>query len=271
MNESQPTRNEQEGGNATPCWNCGEIGHDCPNDYAGEAKSEAPAPPCPHLHVDVVRRCHDCNYILMDVEAPAPQAESELRCAVTGNLCGSDTWVPERPCRCTNCQYWLQKYLASRLERTSQPSRSPRQGPCSACGDGDTAMQFHSHEPSRPVEEVDWKARADSLAAELEQVRQERDALRAEIEGREFAWIQKVHILREVGVEIVNEGEQAKVYNKRADEMEACNARLRGALRQSLGQWRMYAEQDPDFESTNDPTLEGIEYRKCCKALEGER
>lgn len=42
---------------------------------------------------------------------------------------------------------------------------------------------------------------------------------------------------------------------------------LSEALRQALNQWRMYAEQDPDFESTVDPTPEGIEYRKCCAVL----
>jgi hypothetical protein len=58
----------------------------------------------------------------------------------------------------------------------------------------------------------------------------------------------------------------------------SCNAKntqpkriqeLEEALRQALNQWQMYAEQDPDFDSTIDPTPEGIEYRKCLNVLEG--
>jgi hypothetical protein len=45
------------------------------------------------------------------------------------------------------------------------------------------------------------------------------------------------------------------------------NERLRDALREALNHWQMYAEQDPDFESTTDPTPESIEYRKCRAAL----
>jgi hypothetical protein len=53
----------------------------------------------------------------------------------------------------------------------------------------------------------------------------------------------------------------------RAEKAEAENERLRDALREALNHWRMYAEQDPDFESTTDPTPESIEYRKCRAAL----
>lgn len=30
-----------------------------------------------------------------------------LRCLVTGNPCGTDTWNLKRPCKCDHCQEWL--------------------------------------------------------------------------------------------------------------------------------------------------------------------
>jgi hypothetical protein len=56
-------------------------------------------------------------------------------------------------------------------------------------------------------------------------------------------------------------------HNQVLDALRAENKRLRNALREALNHWRMYAEQDPDFESTTDPTPESIEYRKCRAAL----
>ena len=32
---------------------------------------------------------------------------TELRCNVTGNPCGSDTWAVGRPCQCAPCQQYL--------------------------------------------------------------------------------------------------------------------------------------------------------------------
>lgn len=34
--------------------------------------------------------------------APAPKS-----CKVTGNPCGTDTWMVGHPCKCENCQEWL--------------------------------------------------------------------------------------------------------------------------------------------------------------------
>jgi hypothetical protein len=30
-----------------------------------------------------------------------------LRCHVTKNLCGTDTWKEGEPCKCAGCQAWL--------------------------------------------------------------------------------------------------------------------------------------------------------------------
>ena len=30
-----------------------------------------------------------------------------LRCVITGNLCGTDTWKDGCPCLCENCKRWL--------------------------------------------------------------------------------------------------------------------------------------------------------------------
>lgn len=32
---------------------------------------------------------------------------SAPRCLVTGNLCGTDTWMVGRECQCTACQEWI--------------------------------------------------------------------------------------------------------------------------------------------------------------------
>ena len=34
--------------------------------------------------------------------------EEELRCEITGNLCGTDTWSEGCPCICVNCIKWLE-------------------------------------------------------------------------------------------------------------------------------------------------------------------
>jgi len=31
-----------------------------------------------------------------------------LKCEITGNVCGTDTWIDGHPCKCKNCQAWLQ-------------------------------------------------------------------------------------------------------------------------------------------------------------------
>ena len=31
----------------------------------------------------------------------------EVRCAFTGNPCGTDTWMVGQPCRCAPCQQWI--------------------------------------------------------------------------------------------------------------------------------------------------------------------
>ncbi len=33
-----------------------------------------------------------------------------LRCDVTRNECGTDTWMKGRPCQCSQCQQWLCEY-----------------------------------------------------------------------------------------------------------------------------------------------------------------
>lgn len=32
---------------------------------------------------------------------------SSLRCLITGNSCGTDTWQVGHPCKCSECQAWL--------------------------------------------------------------------------------------------------------------------------------------------------------------------
>lgn len=37
-----------------------------------------------------------------------PPAAAYLRCLVTGNICGTDTWAAGHDCACENCKRWLQ-------------------------------------------------------------------------------------------------------------------------------------------------------------------
>ena len=50
-------------------------------------------------------------------------------------------------------RYAPDKSITNKALERSRPSPSPEQGPCSCCGDGDTAMQHHSHESVSTLEE----------------------------------------------------------------------------------------------------------------------
>lgn len=40
---------------------------------------------------------------------------SDLRCNITKNPCGTDTWTEGQPCLCKNCQSYLQQYPDERF------------------------------------------------------------------------------------------------------------------------------------------------------------
>lgn len=37
-------------------------------------------------------------------------AKEAVRCKITGNPCGTDTWIEGCPCTCENCQRYLLEY-----------------------------------------------------------------------------------------------------------------------------------------------------------------
>lgn len=45
-----------------------------------------------------------------------PDPPGLLRCEITGNECGTDTWHVDHPCQCTNCQKYLKNKEPYRLE-----------------------------------------------------------------------------------------------------------------------------------------------------------
>jgi hypothetical protein len=47
-------------------------------------------------------------------DAALAQSDARLRCLVTGNPCGTDTWQVGSPCACANCQAWLAQSDADR-------------------------------------------------------------------------------------------------------------------------------------------------------------
>ena len=60
---------------------------------------------------------------------PPPKEEKlsqEMRCLVTGNMCGSDTWAVGHECPCDSCRRWL---LAHRAVETSDKPENPFTGP----------------------------------------------------------------------------------------------------------------------------------------------
>lgn len=49
--------------------------------------------------------------------------EDLLRCLITKNVCGTDTWTVGHPCQCENCQRWLRLQAppgASAMERAEE-------------------------------------------------------------------------------------------------------------------------------------------------------
>ena len=45
----------------------------------------------------------------------ADEPKTELRCVITKNICGTDTWVDRYPCPCENCK----KYVADTNSRAA--------------------------------------------------------------------------------------------------------------------------------------------------------
>jgi hypothetical protein len=48
----------------------------------------------------------DADKLLDEAKAQA-QSDTRLRCLITGNPCGTDTWEKNSSCKCANCQTWL--------------------------------------------------------------------------------------------------------------------------------------------------------------------
>lgn len=156
---------KQEGGKATP---------PCPGFEYKPEKDDAIAQYGSELAGDILN-CRHCNrpysaHGEAKPEAPAAQAESREAYLLEVLVGARDViaslqkqlgFIPNQNAYSTKMT--AEEINAARAvkaldeiidgERTSQPFR-PKQGPCSCCGDGDTAMEYHSHEPARSVEDV---------------------------------------------------------------------------------------------------------------------
>jgi hypothetical protein len=79
-----------------------------PIKHAGVRVSE-PAELCPHCGESP---CRLSAYHAMlehpDVKPLIEAAKSQLRCLVTGNPCGTDTWAVGHPCECSRCRKFLE-------------------------------------------------------------------------------------------------------------------------------------------------------------------
>lgn len=61
--------------------------------------------------------------------APATFTDAVLRCEITGNLCGTDTWAVGQPCKCKACRAWLTRW------RATDPAPAIREARlCMKCG-----------------------------------------------------------------------------------------------------------------------------------------
>jgi len=72
-----------------------------------------PAPSSSTGHDDHCQTQIDGAYPHCTCESPAPASlpsalVERLRCYVTGNECGTDTWADGYPCKCKNCRLWLE-------------------------------------------------------------------------------------------------------------------------------------------------------------------
>jgi hypothetical protein len=59
-------------------------------------------------------QCPICGSMMSDCRQPygcevcnPPIPDSILRCEITGNPCGTDTWGINHPCQCKNCQVYI--------------------------------------------------------------------------------------------------------------------------------------------------------------------
>lgn len=66
-------------------------------------------------------QCSICGSMMSDCRQPYgcevcnPPSTPILRCEITGNPCGTDTWEINHPCKCKNCQEYLKglEFLAA--------------------------------------------------------------------------------------------------------------------------------------------------------------
>jgi hypothetical protein len=61
-----------------------------------KCNAQAPRVPCKHGEVVFCVKCYE-----------EPQSIAVDRCLVSGNPCGSDTWMEGTMCHCQNCQRWI--------------------------------------------------------------------------------------------------------------------------------------------------------------------
>jgi len=59
--------------------------------------------------------CPFCGNMIGDCRSPMgcevchPPYPDSLRCLITGNPCGTDTWEIHHACPCQNCQEWMKE------------------------------------------------------------------------------------------------------------------------------------------------------------------
>ncbi len=86
--------------------------------------------------------------------SPSPSAsvappDCNVRCKVTNNPCGTDTWVIGRPCKCSHCQAWVAGHAAAEYNLT-------RSAP-SASGEGCIYCKGELRDGAVVVDEVDMR------------------------------------------------------------------------------------------------------------------
>lgn len=108
----------------------------------------------------------------------APASPWYLRCLVTKNMCGTDTWSVGQPCQCKNCQLWLRTTQIPHVATPTPSSADVERARNEALMQKEPAGLVHYPPGSTTrlfnessVERMLSAARAEALAAEREAAR----------------------------------------------------------------------------------------------------
>lgn len=149
---------------------------------------------------------------------------AELRCEITGNPCGTDTWQKHRPCKCDACQRYLCESLTEAQKREREARAELDKCYEDIAGMGDLAERAEKAEQAR-----------DDALQEVERLKRDR----LEVAGQQLdSAVDRVRLLAEDN-----------------EKLRADVKRLRGLLKRAtlyLKDWVDEHDGDAAKESNRD-------------------